>query len=161
MSIQIFMLMFTAGAFIALIWQLRVLTGQLKQTSKTTELQALTFIFNSLSSDRSRENRRFVQLELGDTHWDNLSNEQKLQLSDVWGSFDQIAYLIEKWGLPKEIVIDMWGPVIRSCYLKSKDQLEQCKEERIRELGKNGGLSRETAIKYMIYFESLAKKILP
>jgi hypothetical protein len=159
--IQIMSLVFAGLAFIVLIWQLKVLTQQLRETSNTNTLQALTYIFNNLSTESSRRNRRYVQLELGNTMWSQLTEEQKLKVADVWGSFDQIAYLIEKWALPKKVVLDMWGPMIRACYLKSKDQLEQSREERIRELGKDGVLSRETARKYMIYFESLGKEVPP
>lgn len=134
----------------------------LEESNRTNLLQALTFIFRDLSSPQSRENRRYILLDLKDRSWKKLDTPKKRKLIEVWGSFDQIAYLIARDLLPKEYVTDMWGNAIKTIYQKSKKQLEEVKEERIKELVKKNGediFSEQEAREYMKYFTELAKEI--
>lgn len=142
--------------------QLQHTEETLKESINTNRLQALTFIFRDLSSPESRENRRYILLDLKNDSWKDLPPPLQLKVIEVWGSFDQIAYMIKVMGLPKKLVIDMWGNAIKSIYLKSKKQLDECKEERIENLvmeNKKDNFSEKEAREYMKYFTELAEEI--
>lgn len=152
------------AAIIAAVISVHLILKQLKQNELTikeniraTKLQALLYIISDLSTDDSRMKRKFVLKKLKNKSWKDLEEKDKLILTSVWASFDQLALLVDSDYLDKELVVNMWGGSIKSCYEKSKTQLSQMRNERIVEL--KDTLKEKRAKRYMHYFEKLAESI--
>jgi hypothetical protein len=137
--------------------QLRQNEEAIRENTKERELQALVYLFDSISNKERRQARKYVLLELGNKSWKTLKRDDQDRLIDVWDSYDNLALLVKEDYLRKDVVVKMWGKGIKSCYERSKRQLDEFRLERVKKM--KGALEEGEAKEYMKYFEELAKSL--
>jgi hypothetical protein len=107
-------LIVTAIIAVVSVW---LILRELAQNRAATQLQSLLHLFDNLSSPQARRNRKFVQLELGDKKWADLTDDERERLVSVWVWFDNLA-LLRRSNYVDDNEVNMWRDTIVSCYRK-------------------------------------------
>jgi hypothetical protein len=115
------------ATFFVYFLQFKVMKDQLQETQKASRAQNFLSVVNYLQSEHIRKARTFV-LEIlrfkQFIQWSDWNDEERSEASKVCSSYDVAAIVVKQGLVPKEIIVDNWGPSIRQCYSILKPFIE-------------------------------------
>jgi len=107
------------GIFLTLIVyykQLKLMNKQIQDNREYFKGQNFISIINYLQDDRIREARRYVINKLYKKDYINWNEKDNKMASIVCSSYDTLAILVYINLIPKNIIIENYGPSIINCY---------------------------------------------
>jgi hypothetical protein len=128
---------------IGLIFQIRLQGKDLEESAKSRQVSALFEVFNNISTDQARKDRKYVYNNLPDAMEGLPENGWRIA-NRVWTSLDHVGLLVENGLVDEKLVMEMYCELIIKCWIKLRPHIEMLRV-------KQGG-------RYQKYFELLATR---
>lgn len=98
-------------ASVAVIIAIPFAIVQIKEASRSRDLEALSRIFEEFRSDIFLKDRRFVYSH-DDFDYNSSTDEQRIRLERLINTYNRISFLVEKRLIPKRLFLEMWSGAI-------------------------------------------------
>jgi hypothetical protein len=91
---------------------------QLITMRRGSQAQNILALVSFLQEESIRSARRTVRATLRERKWPKWKNQDELRrdVDKVCSSYDVVAIIVRKGLVPKDIIIDNWGPSVIDCY---------------------------------------------
>jgi hypothetical protein len=104
------------GTFIVYLLQLRAMRGQLDASRQAASAQNMLSLVDFVQAPHARDAREAVIRSLPTKALSKWSEADRRAAFIVCGTYDIVGRIVQFGLVPKEPIVDIWGPSIKECF---------------------------------------------
>jgi hypothetical protein len=113
------------GTFIVYLLQLKAMREQLDAARQAASAQNMLSLVDFLQAPHVRDARRTVITSLSTKAFSDWGDDDRRAASVVCSTYDLASIIIQRGLVPKEPIVDNWGPSIKKCFESVSPFLEE------------------------------------